>query len=870
MTAKEIIISKDNIFVPCLAEKSIKMIDKNSLTKWSGAQLPSYFDVHFKKSEQIEKIILTVPKNSFCLFDIFASYDEVNYSLVYTQNSSSIKKDGKYDLNLSFNCTSVRFLLKYNSRSSKAEIKDVCFFGKESDRNFEKNIPDFPCDFVKSEYNRAVTTEDTIDELYGIVERTVGKMYREWFIFEIEDGTEEYYELSDCGGKIKIKANSGVNAAVGLNYYYKYFCFVNISQVGNRVKMPEKAPEIGGSLYFKTPFKVRYSYNYCTLSYTMAFWGEEQWQKELDWLALQGVNVVLDITGEEEVWRRFLMKIGYTLDEAKAFITGPAYYAWFNMANIFGVGGPVHDNFFKDRTDLARKNHLFMKKMGMMPVLQGYMGVVPTDIKKYIPKIKVIKQGLWNGLLRPDMVRIDTPEYDELCKMFYDCQKDVFGDCTNYYAVDPFHEGGRSGSLNVEKAAKKMMKLMLENNKDSVWILQSWGENPSEKLLNGLADYKNHTLILDLYAEKRPRWKDFRGKEFMNTPWVYCMLNNFGGRMGLHGHLKTIASEVAKASCEAKLMKGIGITPEATHSNPIAFDLFFETAWTSADKLKPINLEQWFKEYIKRRYGEYTDEMYDALILLNKTVYNPDLNENGEGAPESVINARPQLEIKSASSWGNGIVAYDKSEFEKAVKLFVSQYDKYKDSEGYMFDLADLLKQILSNTAQECHLLMSKAYKNRNLEEFKRRSDKFLEIINYTDKVLSCQKEFMLGNWISQAKKLAERYDEFTKIMFEFNARALITTWAGNRTACDLGGLRDYSNKQWSGLTKDLYLKRWEKWIRQCEDKLSGKNAEAFDSFYFENCWSWERNEYSDIPSDYSLKDAAEKIFSSFSVESLK
>lgn len=381
MTTKEIKISKENIFLPYLNDKSDKIIDRNPFTKWSGAQLPTYIDIRFKKWVQIEKIDLTFSRNSFCLFDVFYSEDDANYSLIYSQNSESIKKDGKYQLDLNFSCTSIRLLIKYNSRSPKAQVKDIHFFGKDIDKKFEPVTADFVCDFEKSEYNRTVTVEDTIEELYAIVERTVGKKYVKWFTFEIEDADEEYYELSDCDEKIKIRANNGVNAAVGLNYYYKYFCFVNISQVGNRVKMPENTPKIGGKLYFKTPFKVRYSYNYCTLSYTMAFWKEQQWQRELDWLALEGVNVVLDITAQEEVWRRFLMKIGYSLDEAKAFITGPAYYAWFNMANIFGVGGPVPNEFFKDRTNLARKNHLFMQKMGMKPVLQGYMGMVPTDIK---------------------------------------------------------------------------------------------------------------------------------------------------------------------------------------------------------------------------------------------------------------------------------------------------------------------------------------------------------------------------------------------------------------------------------------------------------------------------------------------------------
>ena len=601
----------------------------------------------------------------------------------------------------------------------------------------------------------------------------------------------------------------------------------------------------------------------------MAFWGEDEWQKELDWLALGGVNVILDITAQEEVWRRFLTKLGYNNNEIKNFITGPAFYAWFNMANIYSVGGPVHDGFFKKRTNLARKNHLYMRKMGMMPVLQGYSGMVPNDIKDHVPSASVIAQGFWNQLSRPYMLKTDSKTYIDFARIFYACQREVFGDVTNYYATDPFHEGGTSGRMKVQTVAEQIVKLMIENNPESVWIIQSWGENPSKELVEGLDGYKDHALILDLYAEKRPRWENYLGKEFMSTPWAYCMLNNFGGRMGLHGHLRTIAKEVSRASKEASFMKGVGITPEATHSNPIVFDLFFETAWTQTKQIEPIELDFWFKNYIKRRYGNFTDNMFEAIKILNDTVYNPELNECGEGAPESVINARPALKIKSASTWGNGIIAYDKKTFEKAVALFVSDYDKFCKSEGYLYDLADLLKQVLSNTAQEYQLLMAKAYTDKDLIEFTKWSDKFLEIIKYTDEVLACQKEFMLGNWISQAKTLASDFDDFTKKMFEFNARALITTWAGARLAANEGGLKDYSNKQWAGLTKDFYLERWKIWVKNCKAELSGKPVNDIDWFVIENRWGWLENDYPTEASSLSLKDAASKILTTFSVFNL-
>ena len=75
--------------------------------------------------------------------------------------------------------------------------------------------------------------------------------------------------------------------------------------------MPENKPVVTEKV-LKRRSEVRYSYNYCTLSYSMAFWGEQEWRDELDWLALNGVNVVLDATAQEEVWRRFLGELGYS------------------------------------------------------------------------------------------------------------------------------------------------------------------------------------------------------------------------------------------------------------------------------------------------------------------------------------------------------------------------------------------------------------------------------------------------------------------------------------------------------------------------------------------------------------------------------
>ena len=372
--------------------------------------------------------------------------------------------------------------------------------------------------------------------------------------------------------------------------------------------------------------------------------------------------------------------------------------------------------------------------------------------------------------------------------------------------------------------------------------------------------------MLDLYAEARPHWETWAGGEFDNTPWLWCMLNNFGGRMGLNGHMDTVASEIARAANTAKCMAGIGITPEATFSNPVLFDLFFETVWSDTpEHLPPIEPDMWLAQYVRRRYGAESEAAMESFRLLRKTVYNPSLNHNGEGAPESVVNARPAFQIRSASSWGTAVIGYDKHEFERAVRLLLEDYDALKQSDGYLFDLADCLKQMLSNTAQEYHHTMVQAYREKNLTVFDDYSARFFQLISLTEQVLGTRREFLLGTWLRGAQKLAEGADDFTRDLYEFNARALITTWGAIRQANE-GGLRDYSNKQWAGLTHDFYRPRWEKWIALRRAELTGgqkdrrsEKEQAEDWFHMEWKWVLGRNPYPAEVNGLDLKELAQQ-----------
>ena len=854
-----------------------RITDGNTAAGWSGSYYPGYVDIDLEENYNISDIEVYLPSSGYSQYDIYTSMDGRDFTklLSKTDKESTPESGDRYEVDTEARI--VRVYVNYQSAGSNAVINEVRILGEPSGTPVQEKPAIEIEDFEGSKYDVEITDEMTIQEVQGIISRQLGDQYVDWFTFELAENPNgtgyDYYTLNEEDGKIHITGNDGVSLATGLNYYLKYYLNVHISQVGNQVDMPEEAVSLNGeTITRETKLPVRYAYNYCTLSYAMAFWGEEEWRNELDWLALNGVNTVLDATAQEEVWRRFLMECGYTEQEAKDYIAGPAYYAWAYMANMSGYGGPVHDSWFVDRTELARENQLSMRKLGMQPILQGYCGMVPTDIESKDPSTKgsVIAQGTWCSFTRPSMLNVTSEAYSTYAERFYRIQKDVFGDVTDYYATDPYHEGGNPGGVAADTVGRNVLGEMMNADPDAVWVIQAWGSNPTTGLLQGIAPNKEHALILDLYAEKEPRWETFNNSpEFSDTPWVYCMLNNFGGRLGLHGHIDNFVNEIPRALSTADYMTGIGITPEASVNNPVLYDLFFETIWAEdADNVQTIDLDQWFRDYTTRRYGAESESAYEAMQILNDTVYNPSLNMKGQGAPESVVNARPAENISAASTWGNAVIDYNKEDLEKAAALLLEDYDILKDSDGYQYDLANVLEQVLSNSAQEYHKAMVRAYQAGNLEQFTQISDKFLALIDMVEKVTGTQEKFMVGTWIEQAKGLADNADEFTKELYEFNARSLITTW-GSINQANSGGLHDYSNRQWSGLTEDYYKPRWEKWIEERKKDLSGGQGQDFTSAqWFEMEWEWvnSNNEYPTEPNGLDLRELGEEVLADYSV----
>jgi hypothetical protein len=863
-------------------------IDGNPATYWESPHNNSmqdysrHIDIHLDGLHNLSSITVANPSGAYCHYQVYASANGEHFTkIAYKSSDSPASSEGDtYNLEgrpEARGISTIRINISYASEGMAVKIAEVELYGKKISSEIPPkpplSVPDFKDTAWAAEHKRfasdkAYARQKTITEMTGLVGRVLGDKWKNSFVFEIKDATsngKDAFEIESSSEKIIIRGRNGVSMASGLNFYLKNYASVNYNPLFvSNLKMPAALPPVPTKTVRRTDYDVRYALNFCTYSYTMAFWGWNEFEAYLDWAAMNGINLMLDIVGHEEIQRRFLLKYNYTEDQIRDYISGPAYFAWFYMQNMTGFGGPLPDNWFAHRVELGRRIHDRMQAYGIDPVLQGFSGMVPTDFKDKNPAASVIAQGNWVGFTRPNMLRtLETGAGDwfpRVAAEFYKSQKDVFGDITNYYAVDPFHEGGNMGGMDAGDTYRRIQDVMMEANSNAIWVVQQWQGNITAAKLDKLK--KDHVLTLDLFSERRPENEPM---EATGTKWVWNMLHSFGGRMGLFGDLPALA-QMPSANAQKKYLARIGTTMEAYSNSGIVYDLVSDMTWKDGS----ILYSEYIRDYLRSRYGSLEENALAGWGILAETAFAKKTSVV-QGPPESVINARPTTNFRAASTWGHSNYMYDKQEMELALPCFIKAFDALGGNPAFVHDFVELTAQVLSTASLERYGKMMAAYREKNDGSFELHSSKFLEAIDLMEQVLSVVPDFGVGKWIEAARNMLPGMDDWSKDLFEFNARAIVTTWGAQKNP----QLKDYSNRQWSGLTEGLYLRRWAKFVEACRAALaSGGQPAPVNYFLME--WEWanrksdEGNGYPAAGSGKDIKGLAQRVYDEFSLASMK
>lgn len=670
-------------------------------------------------------------------------------------------------------------------------------------------------------------------------------------MFQPKDG-KDCFEIESKGNKIILRGNNGVSVASALYHYLKYYCNSHISWNGDNLNLPSRLPEVPEKIIRPTAFDHRVYLNYCTISYTMAWWNWERWQREIDWMAMHGINMPLAVIGQEAVWQNTLRRFKMNDDEIRTFLVGPAFQAWQWMTNIETYGGPLPQSWIDSHQALGQQILERQRELGMTPILQSFTGFVPIKLKEKYPDARIKDKNRWCNAFTAT-VQLDPldPLFKEMGQAFLEEQQKLYG--TNHiYAADPFHEGAAPSNEKsyLEAVGKVIWEVASGFDPEAVIAMQTWSLR--EAITRTFP--QDRLLLLDLGG-----WNVEKFNSFWNYPYVAGVLHNYGGRVYMGGNLALYAKNAheLKQSPKGGNIQGIGLFPEAIEHNPVVYELSTEITWMQ----DAPDLQKWITDYARARYGKLPAGAEQGWKVLLETVYGSKAGRLP--STESVMCARPALTIQKVAANGDLSRPYSTVRLWDAVDHFLQASNDLKKSDTYRYDLVDVMRQCLSDLSLPLQKQITEAYLAEDNEKLQQAGEQFLALIDDFDRLLGTRSTFLLGKWIKEARQWGTTEEE--KDLYEWNARTLVTVWGPNHSSAHLF---EYSNRQWAGLMKGYYKPRWEKFINYLKAQpkgewrydeqyirksLAGRPALDASDFYtrltnWEYDWAFNKDVYPDTP----------------------
>ena len=649
------------------------------------------------------------------------------------------------------------------------------------------------------------------------------------------DGRDSFH-IQSQNKKILIEGTNALSMAKGLSYYLKNYCHTTVSwYADDPVEIPKILPLVTKPVSESCRFENRFFMNYCTAGYTTLWWKWNDWQRLIDWMALNGINMPLAIQGQEYIWQRVWRKFGMTDKEIMDFFTGPSHLPWQRMGNLDRFLGPLPQSFIDNQFLLQKKILQRERTFGMKPILPAFAGHVPKDLKTLYPNIKITDLGSYDTGPENDAYFLDPMDslFIRIQKAYLSEQQKLLG-TDHLYGADPFNEMDPPSwePTYLADVAKNIYSGMKAIDSQAVWVQMGWTfyddrkhwTNPRlEAMIKAVP--QNKMVLLDYFCERTEIWRLTNG--FFNAPYVWCYLGNFGGNTQLAAPVLKVSKilPAAEQDPNKRNMTGIGATLEGFGVNDFMYEWLFDYAWNTDAE----NTGQWIKNYADSRCGNQDPIIESAWVKLLPLIYNDQVSGVGLG---NIIQSEPMLK---GHGYYSSLSNYDYKSLANILPSFLLANSVSRSNPNYLRDLVRLEKQVLVNLAVSFRDSIAKAYYAKDEKTFQKYTSLFSSLCDDVDRLVSTQHDLLLGNWIGQARDFGST--EAEKNYYEKDARVLITTWGGEDNVNT-----DYAAKDWSGLISTYYKTRWklffgylEKTIKQGTEpdmKVFNKQRASFD-------WQW-------------------------------
>ncbi|HKR54972.1 MAG TPA: alpha-N-acetylglucosaminidase [Gemmatimonadales bacterium] len=668
------------------------------------------------------------------------------------------------------------------------------------------------------------------------------------------------FEVESKGPNVILRGSSGVAIASALDWYLEHVAGVNPSLPLTPISLPSTLPLVPAPVHVVTPYRARYFFNYCTFSYSMAWWNWHDWQAMIDWMALKGINAPLAVTGQEAVWRQVLTDFGFSRKQIADFLVGPAYFPWGWMANIDGLGGPLPDGWIDSHVTLEKQILARERSLGMTPVLQGFTGHVPKSITDVMPGTTIHQTGDWSaGFSGTWFLDPQDSLFQRMGKRFVERQAELFG-TDHLYAADPFNEINppSNDSTFLAGMGRAIYGAMQAADSSATWVIQGWflvyqanfWKDPQAEAMIGAVP-GDHMLVLDLWGDRSPAWKVRHA--FYGKPWIWNVLYNFGGKVSVNGDLPRIAANLDSAiSSPARgRLEGLGMTMEGLGTNPIVPDFVLSQIWR--DTVPDVTA--WTRDWVTRRYGSFDSSAWSAWELLLQSAFR------SAAQTGNFLAERPQFYLKGRAYRSEPVPPYDSKILAAALDSLLAAAPRLSANDSYRYDVVNLTRQVLDELGLPLVTRVEEAYDRKDRKALLAAEGRVGSLLVDLDRLVGTRPEFLTGRWLSDAKRWGGTDAE--RRLYEWNARNLITLWGTKCTEGENDDLNLYAYKEWQGMFSRYFLPRWKDFFGRLNRSLD--SGTTFDrapfakaSCEWEQRWSRQTDAYRTVPQGDPVSTARE------------
>jgi alpha-N-acetylglucosaminidase len=344
---------------------------------------------------------------------------------------------------------------------------------------------------------------------------------------------------------------------------------------------------------------------------------------------------------------------------------------------------------------------------------------------------------------------------------------------------------------------------IIEADPEGKWVIQTWpfkelkfwNRERTKAYFDGVPD--DRMIALELMGESWPLTGWYKHDGWYRKPWVWSIISNFGDNVSMFGGLPQIDENLRKALSDPERgnLCGMGLMMEGLDYNPVTYQLVTDLMW---EKEIPDPAE-WKKQYLLSRYGKLNEKIIGGWNKIFDHYYvSPGLFESNH------VIARPAFKDEDITL---------KEDPVTGAKLLISASDELSEIDSYQFDIVNISRQIFGQYAGHLLFEITNFYREKDINKFDQKTAEFSDLAGRIEKLMATREEFLFGKWLSDSRERSTNEEESR--LYEWNARAIITTWGGRV-------LYGYAIKDWAGLYSSYYLPKWEKFFTAMRKEMTG------------------------------------------------